>query len=438
MPRVGKGLNGKQSVHGVRQLHPGPDVGGAPRRLLLFIMDLHLRLAHWVRAHPRTMDACLALAIYFLLVLPVIAAGISNQLLITAVSAALVAPLAWRRSRVVLSAGIIAGISVLQLVTGIGPVPAQFVVLISVYTLAAYGPRWASLGGLGVAAAGGAVGIALHSDLLGVGPYDSVLSIVPVYLVLLFFVESLVLLAWTMGDLARSRRLTVQALEDRARRLEIERQQERDLAAADERSHIAREMHDIVAHSLSVIITQADGARYASAQAPELAVKTLGTIADTGRGSLREMRRLLGVLRGDEGASTRPLPTLEDLESLIQAVRRSGVRVACRRIGTARRDLPLGAELTAYRVVQEALTNVLKHAGADTTAEVILDYGARGVTITVDDDGRGAAQDPSTTGAGQGISGMMERVRLYDGIVTTGPKAGGGYRVEAFIPYTQA
>ncbi len=401
-------------------------------------MDIHLRLARWIRAHPGTIDACLSLASLVFLVLPFALDGTTSYPFGVAAATALVIALVWRRSRVVLSAGVIAAISVLQLITGIEPVPAQFVILITLYTLAAYGPRWASRGGLGLAIAGTVTGLVRFATMLGISGDGSMLTSVPLFLILLFFVESLVLLAWTMGDLARSRRLTYQALEDRTRRLEVERQQERDLAAADERSHIAREMHDIVAHSLSVIITQADGARYASAQAPELAVKTLGTIADTGRGSLREMRRLLGVLRGDENASTRPLPTLDDVDSLIQSVRQSGVRVACRRIGTPRRDLPLGAELTAYRVVQESLTNVLKHAGADTTTEVTLDYGARGLTVMVDDDGRGAAPDPTTAGAGQGITGMTERVHLYDGMVSAAPRSGGGYRVEAFIPYTQA
>ncbi len=395
-------------------------------------MDLHLRLARWVRAHPGTVDACLALGLLVLLTLPFTAGGVAGNPLLIPVTFALVAPLAWRRSRLLLSAGLIAGVSVLQLLAGIEPAPAQIVILITVYTLAAYAPRWASLGGLGFALLGAAAGLVRYGAFLGVGGGG------PLSLISLFLFESLVLLAWTMGDLARSRRRAYQALEDRTRRLEVERQQERDLAAADERSHIAREMHDIVAHSLSVIITQADGARYASAQQPELAAQTLGTIADTGRGSLREMRRLLGVLRGDEGASTRPLPTLEDIDSLVGSVRQAGIRVSCRRIDTPRRPLPLGAELTAYRVVQEALTNVLKHAGPQTTAEVTLNYGPRGLSITVDDDGRGAAADPATAGAGLGITGMSERVRLYDGTVSAAPRSGGGFRVEAFLPYTEA
>jgi signal transduction histidine kinase len=404
----------------------------------LNIMDLHLRLARWVRAHPGTVDAFLALGLLVLLILPFAAGGLAGNPVLIPVTFALVAPLAWRRSRLLLSAGTIAGVSVLQILTGIPPAPAQIVILITVYTLAAYAPRWASLGGLGIALLGAAAGLVRYGESLGVGGSGSVLDAVPPFLILLFLFESLVLLAWTMGDLARSRRRAYQALEDRTRRLEVERQQERDLAAADERSHIAREMHDIVAHSLSVIITQADGARYASAQKPELAVQALGTIADTGRGSLREMRRLLGVLRGDENASTRPLPTLEDIDSLLRSVRGAGIRVSSRRIDTPRRPLPLGAELTAYRVVQEALTNVLKHAGPQTAAEVTLAYGPRGLTITVDDDGRGAAADPSTAGARLGITGMTERVRLYDGTVAAAPRPGGGFRVEAFLPYTEA
>ncbi|MFC3299565.1 sensor histidine kinase [Arthrobacter agilis] len=401
-------------------------------------MDIHLRIARWLRTHPGTIDLCLALAILVVFVLPFAAGGAQDYEIVLLVSTVLVSALAVRRSRPILSAGVIAGVSVLQLVTGVEPVPTQFVILITLYTLAAYAPRWASLGSLGLAIAGTAIGLVRYGENFGLTGDGSVLATVPLFLIVLFFAESLVLLAWTIGDLARSRRLTYQALEDRARRLEVERQQERDLAAADERSHIAREMHDIVAHSLSVIITQADGARYASVQRPELAVQTLGTIADTGRGSLREMRRLLGVLRGDEDASTRPLPTLDDVDALLHSVRSAGVRVSCRRLGSPRRELPLGAELTAYRVVQESLTNVLKHAGADTSTEVCLDYGQRGLTIMVDDDGRGAAPDPGTAGAGQGIIGMTERVRLYDGTVTAGPRSGGGYSVNAFIPYTQA
>ncbi|MDD0858646.1 histidine kinase [Arthrobacter alpinus] len=159
-------------------------------------------------------------------------------------------------------------------------------------------------------------------------------------MVLILMVWVLILFSWTAGDLTRTKRLREQALSDRAHRLEIEAQHERDLAASDERAHIAREMHDIVAHSLSVIITQADGARYAAAANPEIAPETLATIAATGRSSLQEMRRLLGVLRGGDQASTRPLPGLADLDELLLGIRATGLPVEFTVAGTARRQLP--------------------------------------------------------------------------------------------------
>jgi signal transduction histidine kinase len=141
-------------------------------------------------------------------------------------------------------------------------------------------------------------------------------------------------------------------------------------------------------------------------------------------------------LRGDETASTRPLPSLADVGTLVDTVRRSGLAVDYHAGGSSRRSMPAGAELTAYRVVQEALTNVLKHAGPAAAATVRLHWTAGGLQLQIDDDGRGAGADPS--GGGQGITGMAERLALYDGTVEAGPRTGGGFRVAAFIPYTEA
>ncbi|MHA7276277.1 sensor histidine kinase [Arthrobacter sp. Hz1] len=399
-------------------------------------MDLHHRLARLLRAHPGRVDLVLMAVLFLILVVPLF---LSSALLThVLVSATLTIPLAWRRSHPVSAAATIAGVSVLQLVTGLPPMPAQFAVLISLYTLAALAPRWASLGGLALASAGCFAGVIRYGADFGISPLQVGVGFLPLYAIVIILVQTMVLLSWTSGDLARNRRLTLRALEDRARRLEVEGQQERDLAAADERSHIAREMHDIVAHSLSVIITQADGARYASAQDPTVAPATLGTIAETGRASLREMRRLLGVLRADEEASTRPLPVLGDIPALIETVQHAGLTTTYTMDGTNRRDLPAGAELTAYRVVQESLTNVLKHAGPAASAVVALAWTPKGLNLTIDDDGRGAGADPASTGAGQGIKGMRERLRLYDGELTAVAPAGGGYRITAFIPYTEA
>ncbi len=246
----------------------------------------------------------------------------------------------------------------------------------------------------------------------------------------------MVTVSWTFGDLARNRRLTMKALQDHADRLEKERIIERDLAAADERNHIAREMHDIVAHSLSVIITQADGARYAAINDPEIAITTLKTVSDTGRASLREMRRLLGVLRKDEEVENRPLPALANIPDLIRNAETAGLQVQFRYAGSPRKELPAGAELTAYRSVQEALTNVVKHAGPNTAASVKLNWTSRGLELVIEDNGRGAGS-LTFEGQGYGLQGMSERVALYDGTCSASPRTGGGFIVSVFIPYSE-
>ena len=426
-------------------------------------MFVHRRMHAWMQANPVKVDLFQALTATLVLAVPFLLTFRGQQVEFV-LSAAVILPLAWKRTRPVAAAAIQAAACLLQLVlvkeTGL---PADILVLVMVYSLATYAPRWASLSGLALALIGGVLFTFQYyfAPLRDTGLFALDAGLIGRFVIFVVAIDAVVLLCWTFGDLARTRRLALEALRDHARRLEVERQQERDLAAADERTHIAREMHDIVAHSLSVIITQADGARYASAHDPEIAAKTLGTIADTGRGSLREMRRLLGVLRGDELASTRPLPSLADVSELVDAVKRAGVEVTVSETGSIRRPLPAGAELTAYRVIQESLTNVLKHAGPSAQASVNLQWTARGLEIAVFDDGRGAGADTSPVGAaaaaptsgtsaigsaaalgsggpGQGINGMAERVALYDGTLAAAPAAGGGFRVTAFIPYTEA
>ena len=249
-----------------------------------------------------------------------------------AVSTLQLAPLAWRRSRPGASAAVVVAGHLLQLVLVPTLLPSQVAVPITVYALAAYGRRWQSFAGLGTGLAGALLATGRYVVLEGTAAAAAAMTLLAMALV--------VVVAWTFGDLHRTRLTATRALEDRAHRLEIERQQERDLAAADERSRIAREMHDIVAHSLSIVITQADGARYASATDPEVARHALATIAETGRASLREMRRLLGVLRGDEQSSTRPLPRLADLPDLVASARTAGLAVDFAVTGEPRRRCP--------------------------------------------------------------------------------------------------
>lgn len=395
-------------------------------------MVMH-RLYEWFRTHRFTVDF-LAMALLWLFT-AFIQYSSSSGFETVVLSTLLIVPLAWRRTSPLIAGGAIAAVCLAQWALNLMPLPANIAVILVVYSLAAYGPRWASLSGLGLALIGAIMLVSRY--YVGERTLSNVASL-PYTVLLVLLVWFLVLFSWTLGDLTRTRRLREQGLEDRARRLEIEQQQERALAASDERAHIAREMHDIVAHSLSVIITQADGARYAAQQDPEIATNTLQTISDTGRTSLREMRRLLGVLRGDEETSFRPLPGLADLDELLLGFRSAGLSLEFSQTGQARRALPPGAELTVYRMIQEGLTNVLKHAGPQAHTRVGLDWQGRGLHVAVHDDGRGAAADPPGAGGGNGIRGMSERVKLYDGTVEAKAQAGGGFRIMAFIPYTEA
>ncbi|MEU9855867.1 histidine kinase [Streptomyces sp. NPDC047974] len=238
------------------------------------------------------------------------------------------------------------------------------------------------------------------------------------------------------GITVRSRRDHTASLVDRARRLEIERDQEVRLAAAAERARIAREMHDIIGHNLSVITGLADGGRYAAAKSPERAAQALDAIGTTSRQALDELRRLLGVLSAPDdtapSAARAPQPTLEDLGPLLEGVRKAGLPVAADLPGSLP-PLPPGAQLTVYRVVQESLTNTLKHAGRGATAAVRLVSTPDGLLVTVTDTGTATA----APGQGQGLTGMRERAALYDGTLDSGPLPDGtGWQVRLRIPTT--
>ena len=439
------------------------------------------RLDQWTRLHPVRTDVMAAAALFTVLVaLPWIALGPmvdpDPQGRQTAVSllagAGMVLPWAVRRVRPVASAAVVTAAAVLHLLAGPEFSLSLLMVPLTVYNLAANAPRSISVAGLLTGLVGGvANGVKVWlfpaqfvtPDGLTVRSPAEPLAMV----IMAIGCGLVVLTAWAFGDVVRNRRLTVRALEDRAHRLEVQSRQERELAAADERSHIAREMHDIVAHSLQVIISQADGARYAAAAKPALAVTALETIGQTGRSALADMRQLLGVLRetgetvagvpgvtdddarrpaavvaSPDGRGTRlppgrrPQPRLADLPALVETMRLSGLEVSLLETGTPRRALPAGGELAAYRIVQEALTNTLRHGGPDADAFVTLAWTARGLDLQIDDDGCGAAADPATRGSGQGLRGAAERAALFGGTLETGPRVGTGYRVSAHLPYS--
>lgn len=316
----------------------------------------------------------------------------------------------------------------------------------------------------------GALAVTVQASLSFLYHWDDIPARIFISLMFGVLCGSIFTVFWFLGDSRRMRELRSEEFKERARRLEYEQEQERRLAAQDERTRIAREMHDIVAHSLSSIISQADGARYAAASArtaraqqtqqteraeqsgqaersgqaqqqstPDIAEQTLELIADTARDSLTQMRSLLGLLRTDEATAYAPVPTLNDVPALVEQSRRAGLPVTFTGItGTMARTLPQGAELAAYRTVQEALTNALKHSpGAATT--VTIHWGKDGLQLWVQNGpvSSAAAQHIArpVPGSGNGLRGMSERIALYHGTLTYGLQPDGGWLVEAALPY---
>jgi signal transduction histidine kinase len=247
------------------------------------------------------------------------------------------------------------------------------------------------------------------------------------------FLSGMIAAALGLGLYAATRRAYLAELHDRADRLERERDQQAALAVAAERARIAREMHDIVAHHLTVMVTLSEAAVAASASSPERAADVMRSVSATGRRALADTRRLLGVLRqrpGQEpGSALQPVPDLTQLDTLIEQVRSAGLDTTLEIHGQAP-DVPAGVQLTVYRLVQEALTNTLKHGGEGARATVRLRYLPGELLVDIDDDGAGAAT-PATAGVGSGLLGMRERVHAYGGDVQAGPREPGGWHVSA-------
>lgn len=319
---------------------------------------------------------------------------------------------------------LVAVLGVAQLLLDVRPGVADFAMLVAIYTVVAQGGRrWASR----LALVGGVVAAPMSQVRW---PTEGVSTPGRVFFTLVLTVPFV--LAWVLGDSMRTRRAYFDQLVERAARLEKEREAQAKVAVAAERARIARELHDVVAHNVSVMVVQADGAAYVLDAAPDQAKQALETISGTGRQALAEMRRLLGVLRtgdGQESGEYVPQPDVEQIEVLVEQVRQAGITVDFKVEGTPR-PLPTGVELTAYRIVQEALTNSRKHGGPDVGASVRLVYFDDGLGLLVEDDGRGAAlamqEDRGADGHGQGLIGMRERVGMVGGTLDAGPRPGGG------------
>ncbi|WP_328980116.1 sensor histidine kinase [Streptomyces canus] len=399
------------------------------------------RLRHADRTHPWVLDTAVVVLVFLMFCLPdLIHGGVDDgdgprrfrlaftQLPVAgmlALQIGLVLPLLWRRRKPVVAFGVIAAVFVLQWSLG-AALRADVALFVALYSLALHG-RLRQLPWACAAMAGAMVLVAVRvSSAVSIG--DA-----------LFFLLSTATAALALGLMVRIRRAQLAGLRDRAARLEIERDQRSRLATATERTRVAREMHDIVGHNLSVIITLADAGAYATDIAPERGKEALQLIGDTGRQALGELRRVLGVLRETaDGPPDRPelspQPGIADIEALCAKVRAAGLEVVYRTSGDVD-TLDSGVQLTVYRIVQEALTNTLKHADPGTRVHLAVLVEESRLTIRVLDTGPATPPGPPNE-EGHGLVGMRERAALYGGTVSAGPAGGGGWSVEAVLDLT--
>ena len=314
--------------------------------------------------------------------------------------------------------------------------PSSVTYLVGAYTVSARGPRpWPLLSLL--AGVAGALLVTVRSaqspdaaDMLAADGIGELLFLGGALL-------ATVVASWALGRYRRMRDDELAALTERARRAETDREQRAQQAAADERARIARELHDVVAHSLSVMVRQADGGRYVSATDPAAAGAALQRIAATGREALADMRTLLGVLDASPAPETGPQPTVDDLEDLVERLRAAGQPVRVRIVGDPQ-PMNRAAHLAAYRLVQEALTNVVKHAGPEVEAEVDLVWRPGSLRLTVTDRGTPPRATAGSPPGGRGLAGMRERLHLVGGRLSVGPAESAGFAVVAEIPTASA
>ena len=380
------------------------------------------------RNHPRTADA--ALAATFLAMS--IAMGITSdpepgQRAIGGLGWVLIVssnlPLAWRREAPVASLWTAMTFTVPYWILDYPDVAVGPTALVLLYSVAAHVERPRSLRH-GLAAAGASMLVLILGVL--VPQEDMPWFSIPINA--LIFTT-----AWILGDNVQNRRAYLNELVAKADQAEHTRDLESRRAVNLERTRIARELHDVVAHSMSVMVVQAGAARRTIHSDPAVAAESIAAIEETGRASLHEMRQILDVLRSDgDDAALAPSPTLGDVERLATQFTDAGLATSFS-VDGAIQNLPAGLELSAYRIVQESLTNSLKHAGP-ARATVHISFAPGELRVEVCDDGRGAAADSQHNHTGRGLVGMRERVDAFGGSIHVGPQTGGGFRVVAKFP----
>jgi len=368
-----------------------------------------------IRAHAFALDALLAVALAGLVLSDVFTSDsylTGSEAVYVPVALLMTVPLAWRRRAPLVVVVVVMGAFAAQsFILDRTPTPDVEIVpaLIAVYSVAAHGERWAAFAGAGFSLAAGLVWLGVNDFLLPTVMFGG---------------------AWLAGRLVQKRQLHAQVFAERARVLERERDANARVAAAEERVRLARELHDAVGHSVSVMVVQAGAERLALGEERPSTRDALLAIERTGREALAEMSRLLGLLRKEgEGLALAPRPTLFHVDALVQTVRDAGVPVELRVEGDPR-SLPPGVDVSAYRILQEALTNIVKHAGP-AQASVAVRYGHREVEVEVSDDGRGPLNGKRV---GYGLAGMRERVELHGGTLEAGKNNRGGFSVKARLP----
>jgi signal transduction histidine kinase len=366
--------------------------------------------------HPTWSDAVFALVLLTLSAVHLVKDPPARPLLAWTLEIALFAPLAWRRHAPLTAFAAVSAVAFVQWLGGVLLATGDFALLIALYSVAAH----SSLRRLLLAGGVTEIGVALATAQWA-PKVDTVRAFV--------LLSGMSTAAAVLGLNLRTRRAYLASLEDRAARLERERDQQAKIVVGEERARIARDVHDIVTHSLSVMVALTDGAAYTLPASPERAADAVGKASEIGRQAIAEMQRVLEVLR-DGGPARHPQPGLSQLGGLFSEVRAAGLPVDFAVTGRPP-AMASGAELAIYRVVQEALTNVRKHTAPGTTARVRLGHSTERVEIEITDDGPALPVSAVSERTGHGIAGMRERVAVYGGLLQAGPLPGGGWRVYA-------
>ncbi|WP_433688268.1 sensor histidine kinase [Micromonospora carbonacea] len=368
-----------------------------------WLVDRQAGIRTFHRRRPWVMDTLVAVAI----VLFSISSLVEAPLRATIATLTLLPPLYWRRRQPFRAFLVTAATVLAQGWLGV-EVGAGVVLLVMLFGVASRG-SWRALAW--------ASGVTVTLLVAEIYVFEEVLEN---RAITLFLVLGTSMAAVASGVAVRTRRAYLIALEDRAARLEVEQDQRARLAVADERARVAREMHDIVGHHVSVIVGLADGGATLARSRDEQTAEPLRLIGETGRQALAELRRVLGVLRGEDAdPQLSPQPGIEDLDRLLPSVRAAGLPVTYSTTGELDK-LGRGVQLAVYRIVQEALTNTLKHAGRGAAADVTLVTSDGEVRVRVRDNGHGKPSAPS-----HGMLGMRERATMYGGVMTAGPAESG-------------